>query len=64
MVYAFISPIACIPMESKMMENKPKPESDDARSGDDEDKNREELSKAAEKGLKDARRNNPKGDAL
>ena len=22
MVYAFISPIACIPMESKMMENK------------------------------------------
>jgi hypothetical protein len=51
-------------MESKMMEKKPNPESDDARSGDDADKNREELSRAAEKGLKDARRNNPKRDAL
>ena len=51
-------------MESKMTEKKPNPESDDARSGDDADKNREELSKAAEKGLKEARRNNPKGDAL
>lgn len=38
------------------MEKKPNPESDDARSGDDADKNREELSRAAEKGLKDARR--------
>lgn len=47
-----------------MTEKKPNPESDDARSGVDADKNREELSKAAEKGLKEARKNNPKGDAL
>lgn len=50
--------------ESKMTDKKPSPESDDARSGDDADKNREQLSKAAEKGLKDARGNSPKGDAL
>jgi len=47
-----------------MTDKKPSPESDDARSGDDADKNREKLSKAAEKGLKDARGNSPKGDAL
>jgi hypothetical protein len=39
-------------LESKMTNKMPLPESDDARSGDDADKKREELSKAAQKGLK------------
>ena len=47
-----------------MTDKKPSPESDDARSGEDADRNREELSKAAEKGLKNARPNNLKSDAL
>lgn len=47
-----------------MTEKKPAPESDEARTGDDADRNREELSKAAEKGSRNARPDKPKGDAL
>jgi hypothetical protein len=42
-----------------MTEKKPA-ESDDARTGKDADKNREELVKKAEKGLEDAHGNKPK----
>jgi len=47
-----------------MTDKKPVPESDEARTGENADKNREELAKAAEKGLRNTRENDPKGDAL
>jgi hypothetical protein len=42
-----------------MSDEKSVPESDAARSGENADKNRDALSKAAEKGLERARQNKP-----
>jgi hypothetical protein len=50
------------PQEIAMTEKKPDKTSDDARTGKDADKNREELVKTAEKGMKDATGDLPKGD--
>jgi hypothetical protein len=52
------------PQEIVMTEKKPDKTSDDARTGKDADKNREELVKKAEKGLEDAHGNKPKPDQI
>lgn len=45
-----------------MTEDKKDKTSEDARTGPNADKNREELKKGAEKGLKDARDDLPRGE--
>jgi hypothetical protein len=50
------------PQEIAMTEKKPDNTSDDARTSKDADKNRGELVKKAEKGMKDATGDLPKGD--
>ncbi len=45
-----------------MSDRKPDPSSDAARTGEDADKDREELKKKAEKGIEDATGKKPKGE--
>ena len=45
-----------------MTEKKPDKTSDEARTGKDPDKNRDELMKKAEEGLEDAKGKKPQGD--
>ncbi len=45
-----------------MSNKKPDPSSDAARTGEDADKDREELKKKAEKGIEDATGKKPKGE--